>query len=213
LKDLLRGRSQLLVYHFMFGPDYAAGCPSCSTIADGFNGFTVHLANHEVMLWAVSRAPLAKLQAYRRRMGWSFRWASSFGSDFNFDFNVSFTADQQRQGLVECNYERGGHAMDATPVSETVAQIAAICGTDVTTYALDRPGMSAFVRPTRYGSPDEVRRGQGARAACGPPPALTSKQQQEARERRDNGATLTELAKSYNVGMATISRLSKKVAA
>ena len=93
-----RGRSQLLVYHFMFGPDYTAGCPSCSAIADGFNGFVVHLANHDVTLSAVSRAPLAKLQAYKRRMGWTFPWASSFGSDFNFDFNVSFTEEQQREG-------------------------------------------------------------------------------------------------------------------
>src|SRR6201994_359698 len=79
LAELFRGRSQLLVYHFMFGPDFTAGCPSCSMIADGFNGSVVHLANHDVMLWAVSRAPLAKLQAYRRRMGWSFPWASSQG--------------------------------------------------------------------------------------------------------------------------------------
>src|SRR5215472_9551399 len=83
LKDLFRGHSQLLVYHFMFGPDYKSGCPSCSAIADGFNGFVVRLANHDVMLWAVSQAPLAKLQAYKRRMGWTFHWASSFGSDFN----------------------------------------------------------------------------------------------------------------------------------
>ena len=74
LSDLFRGRSQLLVYHFMFGPDYTAGCPSCSTIADGFDGFVVHLANHDVTLSAVSRAPLAKLQAYKRRMGWTFPW-------------------------------------------------------------------------------------------------------------------------------------------
>ena len=98
LADLFRGRSQLLVYHFMFGPDYTAGCPACSAIADGFNGFVVHLANHDVMLWAVSRAPLAKLQAYKRRMGWTFPWASSLGSDFNFDFNVWFTEEQQREG-------------------------------------------------------------------------------------------------------------------
>src|SRR3954466_4970476 len=96
LPDLFKGRSQLIVYHFMFGPDYNAGCPSCSAIADGFNGSAVHLANHDVMLWAVSRAPLAKLQAYKRRMGWTFPWASSFGADFNFDFNVSLTAEQQR---------------------------------------------------------------------------------------------------------------------
>jgi predicted dithiol-disulfide oxidoreductase (DUF899 family) len=145
LADLFRGRSQLLVYHFMFGPDYKAGCPSCSMIADGFNGFAVHLANHDVMLWAASRAPLAKLQAYKRRMGWSFPWASSDGGDFNFDFNVSFTEQQQREGRVEYNYQRGGHAMDATPAPAPVAQFAATCGTDAATYSRDRPGMSAFV--------------------------------------------------------------------
>src|SRR6476469_7968983 len=95
LAELFRGRSQLLVYHFMFGPDYTAGCMTCSTIADGFNGFAVHLANHDVMLWAVSRAPLAKIQGYKRRMGWNFPWASSFEADFNADFNVSFTEEQQ----------------------------------------------------------------------------------------------------------------------
>src|SRR5690349_13280232 len=91
LRDLFAGRSQLLVYHFMFGPDYSAGCPSCSAIADGFDGFVIHLANHDVTLSAVSRAPLAKLQAYKRRMGWNFPWASSLGSDFNADFNVSIS--------------------------------------------------------------------------------------------------------------------------
>ena len=106
LADLFRGRSQLLVYHFMFGPDYTAGCPSCSTIADGFDGFVVHLANHDVTLSAVSRAPLAKLQAYKRRMGWRFPWASSFDSDFNFDFSVGFTEEQQREGGIEYNYRR-----------------------------------------------------------------------------------------------------------
>ena len=149
LADLFRGRSQLLVYHFMFGPDYTAGCPSCSAIADGFNGFAVHLANHDVMLWAVSRAPLAKLQEYKRRMGWTFPWASSLGSDFNFDFNVSFTEEQQREGAVEYNYRRGGHAMDVTPVLEAggegpVAELAAMAGTDAVTYTRERPGMSAF---------------------------------------------------------------------
>ncbi|MFL5061758.1 MAG: DUF899 domain-containing protein [Xanthobacteraceae bacterium] len=144
LEDFFRGRSQLLVYHFMFGPDYKAGCPSCSAIADGFNGIVVHLANHDVMLWAVSRAPLAKLQAYKRRMGWTFPWASSLGGDFNFDFNVSFTEEQQRKGLIEYNYERGGHAMDATPVAGPVADFAATTGTDAATYSRDRPGLSAF---------------------------------------------------------------------
>src|SRR6202046_2079301 len=106
LADLFRGRSQLLVYQFMFGPDYAAGCPSCSSIADGFNGIAVHLANHDVMPWAVSRAPLAKLQAYKRRLGWTFPWASSVGGDFNVDFCASYTQEQQSEGGIEYNYRR-----------------------------------------------------------------------------------------------------------
>jgi predicted dithiol-disulfide oxidoreductase (DUF899 family) len=152
LADLFGGRSQLLVYHFMFGPDYAAGCPSCSAIADGFDGFAVHLANHDVALWAVSRAPLAKLEVYKRRMGWTFPWASSHGSDFNFDFNVSITEDQQRKGDTEYNYRRGGHPLTATgtatpaPVPTPVVGFAAMCGTDALTYRRDRPGLSAFVR-------------------------------------------------------------------
>jgi predicted dithiol-disulfide oxidoreductase (DUF899 family) len=154
LADLFRGRSQLLVYHFMFGPDYTAGCPSCSAIADGFNGIVVHLANHDVMLWAVSRAPLAKLQAYKRRMGWTFPWASSFGSDFNFDFSVGVTEQQQREGGIEYNYRREARTPqvrhDTTtgrePAGEgPVARMAASTGTDVATYTRERPGMSAFV--------------------------------------------------------------------
>jgi predicted dithiol-disulfide oxidoreductase (DUF899 family) len=147
LAELFRGRSQLLVYHFMFGPDYKAGCPSCSAIADGYNGFVVHLINHDVSFSAVSRAPLAKLQAYKRRMGWTFPWASSHGGDFNFDFNVSITEQQQREGGAEYNYERGGHPLDATAsIPEPVAQFAAMCGTDARTFMRDRPGLSAFVR-------------------------------------------------------------------
>jgi predicted dithiol-disulfide oxidoreductase (DUF899 family) len=145
LPDLFAGRSQLLIYHFMFGPDYAAGCPSCSSIADGFDGFAIHLANHDVTLAAVSRAPLAKLLAYKQRMGWHFPWASSSGSDFNADFGVSITEEQQRRGGVEYNYRRGGHAMVADQLPEPVAQFAAMCGTDAPTYTRDRPGMSAFV--------------------------------------------------------------------
>jgi predicted dithiol-disulfide oxidoreductase (DUF899 family) len=151
LPDLFRGRSQLLIYHFMFGPDYTGGCPSCSTIADGFNGFGVHLANHDVTLSAVSRAPLAKLQAYKRRMGWTFPWASSFSGNFNFDFNVSLTEQQQREGTVEYNYRREaawtlkGIGDALTKGGEgPVAEIAAMTGTDVATYTRDRPGMSAF---------------------------------------------------------------------
>jgi len=145
LADLFLGRSQLLVYHFMFGPDYQAGCPSCSAIADGFDGVAVHLANHDVTLSAVSRAPLAKLQAYRQRMGWTFPWASSHGGDFNFDFNIAFTEQQQREGSIEYNYARGGHAMDEAQIPEPVARFAASCGTDAATYTRDRPGLSAFV--------------------------------------------------------------------
>ncbi|MGA9867759.1 MAG: thioredoxin family protein [Acetobacteraceae bacterium] len=146
LADLFKGRSQLLVYHFMFGPDYAAGCASCSAIADGFDGSVVHLANHDVTLTAVSRAPLTKLQAFKRRMGWNFPWASSLGSDFNFDFNVSITEEQQRRGGVEYNYERGGHAMDAAALPEPVTRNADMAGADAAAYVRERPGMSAFVR-------------------------------------------------------------------
>ena len=145
LADLFRGRSQLLVYHFMFGPDYSAGCPSCSMIADGFDGFAVHLANHDVTLCAVSRAPLAKLQGYKRRMGWTFPWASSSRTDFNSDFSVSFTEEEQRTGGIEYNYRRGSHVMDAKNAPEPVRQFAAMCGTDAPTYTRDRPGMSAFL--------------------------------------------------------------------
>src|SRR5215218_432534 len=149
LADLFRGRSQLLVYHFMFGPDYTAGCPSCSAIADGFNGSVVHLANHDVMLWAVSRAPLAKLQAYKRRMGWIFPWASSFGGDFNFDFSVGFTEEQQREGGIEYNYRHEPawqpHEGSENGDEGAVAELAAMTGTDAATYSRERPGMSAFV--------------------------------------------------------------------
>jgi predicted dithiol-disulfide oxidoreductase (DUF899 family) len=171
LADLFQGRSQLLVYHFMFGPDYTAGCPSCSAIADGFDGFVVHLADHDVTLSAVSRAPLAKLQAYQRRMGWRFPWASSHCSDFNFDFNVAITEEQQREGGYEYNYrpgtprqlrggegpggeepggeESGGEESGAeipsrsTPDGPTT--FAAMSGTDAATYTRERPGMSTFV--------------------------------------------------------------------
>src|SRR5258708_16508226 len=101
LADLFRRRSQLLVYHFMFGPDYTAGGPSCSTIADGFNGFVVYLANHDVTLSAVSRAPLTKPQAYNRRMGWTLPWVSPLRSNFNFGFHVSFTEWPPRAWGVE----------------------------------------------------------------------------------------------------------------
>ena len=155
LADLFRGRSQLIVYHFMFGPDYAAGCPSCSSIADGFNGIAVHLENHDVSLFAVSRAPLEKLTTYKQRMGWTFPWASSFGGEFNFDFSVAFTELEQRSGEIEYNYRREA-AMPDEVIRRTlpewkqlgseapVGQIAASAGVDVATFLRERPGMSAF---------------------------------------------------------------------
>jgi predicted dithiol-disulfide oxidoreductase (DUF899 family) len=153
LKDLFKGRSQLLIYHFMFGPDYKSGCPSCSAIADGFNGIATHLANHDVMLWAVSRAPLAKLQAYKQRLGWTFPWASSFASDFNTDFCVWFSEQQQREGGIEYNYQRepamqpsgDKPAIASRDTPDGAARGAAMAGTDVATYARERPGLSAFV--------------------------------------------------------------------
>jgi predicted dithiol-disulfide oxidoreductase (DUF899 family) len=148
LAYLFRGRSQLLVYHFMFGPDYTAGCPSCSAIADGFDGLVVHLANHDVTLSAVSRAPLAKLQAYKRRMGWTFPWASSLGSDFNADFSVGFTEEQQREGGIEYNYRREAALPVRAPSREAGDEgsvvFAAMTGTDAATYSRERPGLSAF---------------------------------------------------------------------
>lgn len=155
LADLFQGRSQLLIYHLMFGPDYTAACPSCSAIADGFNGFWTHLAHHDVMLWAVSRAPLPKLQAYRQRMGWTFPWASSYGSDFNFDYSVGFTEAQQHEEGIEYNYRREAalhrRATSRGPSrlsgdSGPVGRFAAACGTDAATYIRERPGMSAFVQ-------------------------------------------------------------------
>jgi predicted dithiol-disulfide oxidoreductase (DUF899 family) len=148
LADLFQGRSQLLVYHFMFGPDFAAGCPYCSMIADAFNGSVTHLANHDVMLWAVSRAPLAKLQAYKQRMGWSFPWASSFHSDFNVDFNASFSREDLHDGAAY-NFRRDDPVMALGRAGATdsgAAAFAAMAGTDVATYVREREGMSAFVR-------------------------------------------------------------------
>lgn len=151
LADLFAGRSQLLVYHFMYGPDYVAGCPSCSSIADGFNGIAVHLQNHDVAFAAISRAPLSKLLAYRRRMQWEFPWVSAQDGDFNADFNVSFSIEQQRQG-IEYNYRREP-AWEVAGIGDSltrrgegpVSEHAAMTGTDVATYTRERPGVSAFV--------------------------------------------------------------------
>jgi len=145
LADLFRGRSQLLIYHFMFGPDYEEGCPSCSAIADGFNGSVVHLANHDVTLCAVSRAPLAKLQAYKQRMGWSFPWASSSDSDFNYDFHVTHTREEWQSGAVEYNFRTVDLRLPETGEENPfVAAITSSVGTDWPTYRTEGPGMSAF---------------------------------------------------------------------
>jgi predicted dithiol-disulfide oxidoreductase (DUF899 family) len=141
LVDLFRGRSQLLVYHFMFGPEYVAGCPACSAIADGFDGFVVHLANHDVTLHAVSRAPVEKLRAYKQRMGWSFPWASSFESDFNYDFQAGHTKEQQEAGVSEYNFR----AWDPRPAEgDRGPELASPVGTDWATYSRESPGMSTF---------------------------------------------------------------------
>jgi predicted dithiol-disulfide oxidoreductase (DUF899 family) len=139
LADLFRGRSQLLVYHFMFGPEYTGGCPACSAVADSFNGFAVHLEHHDVAMIAVSRAPIAPLEAYKRRMGWTFTWVSSLDSDFNYDFNTSFT-EEQRSGHIDYNYRTiEAKILDAAP-----REFAAMTGTDIPTYTREAPGMSAF---------------------------------------------------------------------
>ena len=144
LASLFRGRSQLLIYHFMFGPEYTAGCPNCSAIADGFNGSVVHLAHHDVTLYAVSRAPLAKLQAYKQRMGWSFPWASSFGSDFNYDFHVSHTREEWHSGAVEYNFRERDFRPPEGSESSWNAWSESTVGTDWETYRREGPGLSAF---------------------------------------------------------------------
>lgn len=131
LAELFDGRSQLLVYHFMFGPEYTAGCPVCSSAADTFNGAVEHLKARDVSLLCISRALLERLQAYERRMGWSFPWVSSHDSDFNFDFGDSATEEQIAPFLEG----------DVPPV---VAQLATACGTDAAGYLAEQQGLSAF---------------------------------------------------------------------
>jgi predicted dithiol-disulfide oxidoreductase (DUF899 family) len=130
LAELFDGRSQLLVYHFMFGPEYTAGCPVCSSGADTFDGAVQHLNARDVTFLCASRAPLEKLQAYKRRMGWTFPWVSSLGTDFNFDFDVSHTEEEVARFLEG----------DLGPVPE----VAAACGTDPAGYLAEGPGLSAF---------------------------------------------------------------------
>lgn len=148
LADLFKGRSQLLIYHFMFGPDYTAGCPSCSSIADGFNGIFVHLENHDVAFSSVSRAPFARLQAYKKRMGWSFPWASSSDTDFNFQFDVSYTEEQLREGEVEYNFQNISEGLRADDTEDEHLwsnRFASMAGTVRKTYMRELPGVSAFV--------------------------------------------------------------------
>jgi predicted dithiol-disulfide oxidoreductase (DUF899 family) len=144
LAELFDGRSQLLVYHFMFGPKYTAGCPTCSAAADTFDGGVVHLNARDLTFLCASRAPVAKLQAYKRRMGWKFPWVSTLESDFNFDFGASFTEEQQRDG-IEYNYR----SLDVAPILEAGAgsplgELAAMVGTDPAGYMTEAPGLSSF---------------------------------------------------------------------
>jgi predicted dithiol-disulfide oxidoreductase (DUF899 family) len=145
LADLFAGRSQLIIYHFMYGPDYQAGCPSCSAIADGFDGSVVHLENHDVAFYAVSRAPLTTLQAYKKRMGWSFPWASSAGSDFNFDFNTTHSAEEWQAGAVDYNYRTRDFRLAEGQEVPFITDITKSVGTDWPTYRQEGPGVSAFV--------------------------------------------------------------------
>src|SRR2546426_1058411 len=143
LADLFAGNSQLLVYHFMFGPEYTAGCPACSAIADGFDRSHVHLANHDVTLMAISLGPVDKLLAYKRRMGWAFPWASSAGSDFNYDFNTSVTEEQQRSGSTDYNYRAQDTTWLQQPDVNEVgpSTFATMTATDVAGYLRQQPGM------------------------------------------------------------------------
>jgi predicted dithiol-disulfide oxidoreductase (DUF899 family) len=145
LAELFDGHSQLVVYHFMFGPDFERGCPACSSIADGFNGIHVHMAQRaDARLVAVSRAPLAKLQAYKRHMGWTFPWASSFGTDFNYDFTASYTPRQLREG-GEYNFASFGDRLSPLEANPgLVGETAASAGVDLEGFLQEAPGMSAF---------------------------------------------------------------------
>jgi predicted dithiol-disulfide oxidoreductase (DUF899 family) len=115
LADLFEGRSQLIVYHFMLGPEWEQGCPSCSFLSDHIDGSIVHLAHRDVTFVVVSRAPLPKIEAFKKRMGWRFKWVSSCGNDFNFDYHVSFTKDEMAKGQVYYNYEKNEFPSDEGP--------------------------------------------------------------------------------------------------
>ena len=144
LAELFGGRSQLIVYHFMFGPNYESGCPACSSIADGFSGIVEHLEQRGAAMSAISRAPLAKIDAFKERMGWTFPWASSFGSDFNYDFEVSRSPEELRAGGYEYNFQQWpGMTLDDDE-DTGLTRMAAACGTVASEYVLEGPGMSVF---------------------------------------------------------------------
>jgi predicted dithiol-disulfide oxidoreductase (DUF899 family) len=152
LAELFDGRSQLIVYHFMFGPNYEAGCVTCSSTADSFNGVLPHLAARDVTMICISRAPIEKLLAYRRRMGWSFNWASSYESDFNFDFGVSAAAERAHDVIPQLQANevaahplvRDANVREGLP--PVVTENAAATGTDVIGYFNEGHGVSAFAR-------------------------------------------------------------------
>ena len=173
LSELFDGRSQLVVYHFMFGPEYESGCPVCSSIADSFDGVVTHLAARDVTMICISRAPVQKLLAYRERMGWSFNWASSYETDFNWDYDHSRTREQVAEWVDQ--------------VSDPVSQFAAASGTDKIGYLTEGPGLSVFARSdedvyltyastarglevvmTYYGILDRVPRGRDEREPADP---------------------------------------------
>lgn len=143
LSDLFDGRSQLIVYHFMYGPDWTEGCKSCSLLGDQLDGVRVHLANHDVTLVAVSRAPLAKLDAFKRRMGWQFPWVSSSASDFNFDFKVSFTEEQRESGRVRYNFGEHEYVSDELPGASSFYRNEA--GDVFHTYSVYARGLDPFL--------------------------------------------------------------------
>jgi predicted dithiol-disulfide oxidoreductase (DUF899 family) len=157
LADLFDGRSQLIVYHFMFGPGWEAGCPSCSYLADHFDGPTVHLANRDTTLVVISHAPLAEIEAFKKRMGWKFQWVSSFGSDFNFDYHVSFTPEEMASGKVEYNYGRGEFPSEEGPGVSVFAKDAA--GGVFHTYSSYARGLDILVGT--YNFLDLVPKGRG----------------------------------------------------
>jgi len=144
LADLFRGRSQLLIYHFMFGPDWQEGCPSCSYVSDHLDGAVPHLAARDVTLTMVSRAPLAKIESFKKRMGWRFPWVSSFGSEFNYDYHVSFTPEQKARGKVDYNYTIQPFPSDEAPGASVFYRDAS-SGEVFHTYSTYGRGLDSFV--------------------------------------------------------------------